>query len=695
MTRLKDIFFAIYVFFLRWIVKIGLTLRYRIEVRGEESLLDAKRHKGILFLPNHPALIDPVILMAWFWPKYQFRPLVMDYWVRNGILGPFLKRIRAIPIPDLDTSANQEKMKKVNDAIHQIKDGIANGENFLIYPTGRVKNRSKEMIEGASGIHQLVQKFPDIDVVLIRTTGLWGSSFSKAFTGFRPDLSKAIMNGFVTLPRNLIFFSPRREIIIELEMNPDEFPRNSSKVELNQYLQSWYNRYPSKDGARLEKEPLQLISYRFWSKHIDKEALSHLEKSSVHFPVNEETRKKIYQEIRRILGDPKLVISPEQLLATDLGMDSLGMANLSVFLSRNYPRSEIELQTLRTVSDVLAAAEGDPSFSPFTEEIPSLSWPLERSRLFPEPPVGLTIPEAFLSACKRMKSHVVCSDDVNGILTYKQFKRIVLVLAQYFRTLPDTRFGVLLPASSGAMIVFLALQFAGKIPVMLNWTIGPRCLEEMVRISGINVVFSSWKFLDKVAQIDLGSIAKHIQLVEDLKEQITLKEKVFGAVLALCSNQFIFRSFSLQRQNPENAAVILFTSGSEYLPKSVPLSHRNLLASIASVFQSVRINDSQSVILSFLPPFHVLGLTFAGLYPILYGYKVTFYPNPTDGFALAERVKKWRVSIVISAPSFIRNLFKSAKNNQLSSISLFISGAEKATAIPAGHFSRVSKIFLS
>ena len=43
----------------RWLLR----LRYRIQVSGVAEVA-AKGRTGILFLPNHPGLIDPVILMS-------------------------------------------------------------------------------------------------------------------------------------------------------------------------------------------------------------------------------------------------------------------------------------------------------------------------------------------------------------------------------------------------------------------------------------------------------------------------------------------------------------------------------------------------------------------------------------------------------------------------------------------------------
>ena len=51
-----------------------LWLRYRVQVRGLGKIAIRGRG-GILFLPNHPALIDPVILVCRLYGRFRTRAL--------------------------------------------------------------------------------------------------------------------------------------------------------------------------------------------------------------------------------------------------------------------------------------------------------------------------------------------------------------------------------------------------------------------------------------------------------------------------------------------------------------------------------------------------------------------------------------------------------------------------------------------
>ena len=57
-----------------WFMRRVLSLRYKLEIKGLEDILSRGR-KGILLLPNHPAIIDPVILLSHFYPIFKMRTL--------------------------------------------------------------------------------------------------------------------------------------------------------------------------------------------------------------------------------------------------------------------------------------------------------------------------------------------------------------------------------------------------------------------------------------------------------------------------------------------------------------------------------------------------------------------------------------------------------------------------------------------
>lgn len=667
--------------FVGMLARAIFSLRYKVRTKGCLEALQAKLDGGMLFLPNHSAHMDPPLLFFYFWPKYRMRPLVIEYIYRMGPLKFLMKLTKAISIPNFDTSVNQYKVYKAQKSLDEVAAGLKKGENFILYPAGRLKYSAKEILGGASGAHAIVKECPNVHVLLIRTTGFWGSSFSRAFEGKGLSLGSSFKQAIKAFFKNGIFFLPRREILIECELDPKNLPRNASRVEFNQYLEKWYNQYPDSSGHRTDVEPLKLVSYSFWKYDVPQ--IKQIEaKAKETKPLSEipsKIKDKVSKELTRILDNPSLKLEPEMSLATDLGMDSLNVAELIAYLSQNYQIEDVRPEDLQTVGNVWqAAAGGGDKSSRQAQKMSTHSWPDESDRPAPALPSGKTLPEAFLRVSHRMKNFAVCGDDLSGVLSYKKMRQAVLVLAAHFRKMPGDKIGILLPASIGAYLCIFAIQMAGKVPVMLNWTLGPRYLDEMVDATDLQVVLSSWRFLEKVQHVDFGKLMDKLQLLEDVRQNLSLADKLKGALSSHLPNSIVLRLYGAQKIDENSPCVILFTSGTESSPKGVPLSHRNILQNERSAMSCITCLNTD-VLYGILPPFHSFGFSVAGIFPIISGMRCAFYPDPTDSFALAEGVSRWKVTVFCGAPSFVKGLFSAAKPEQLTTVRLFVSGAEKAS----------------
>ena len=81
-------------FVFRCLVVFLLWLRYRSRVRGMDAVR-AKGATGILFLPNHPALIDPIIVAAYLHKHFRPRFLADQDQVDRPVIRTLAKRIGA------------------------------------------------------------------------------------------------------------------------------------------------------------------------------------------------------------------------------------------------------------------------------------------------------------------------------------------------------------------------------------------------------------------------------------------------------------------------------------------------------------------------------------------------------------------------------------------------------------------------
>ncbi len=672
--------------FTLWLVGRILRLRYKVKVVGLENLNPKNLRKpgGILFLPNHPTVfIDPYLVLEAVHSRYRVRPLIVEYMYYIPVVVSFMKYLRALPVPNFNTTSNSHKKMVGERAFTTVIDGLKKGDNFLIYPAGRLKHSGKEVIGGSSGVHRIITETPEANIVLVRTTGLWGSIFSKAWGSETPNLQKTIWEGLKIGLKNLIFFCPRREVVIEFQPAGPYFPYKASRLELNRYLEKWYNR-PDGLSEVVEEYPgetLKLVSHSFWkedypkvNKRID-ESLEKIDLSKIPF----ETQQRVIKKLVELSEVDPLEMTPERSINADLGLDSLDQAELLVFLEEQFSVTNVPAHELTTVGKLMAIASRQIAFKDAAEEDfdPTKEWKSEGPRKRLELSVGDTIPEVFLNMCDKMGNKVLCADSRSGILKAATFKLRVLILAEYIRKMPGKHIGILLPASVAAYATILACQLAGKVPVLLNWTVGPRHLKAVVEVSELRVVFSSWAFLDKLPNVDLSSIDDFLVMLEDVARDLTAWDKIKAALRAKRGAKSLLRLFANPKLQASDEAVLLFTSGTESLPKGVPLSHKNILSNMRGVIKAVDVYNDD-VLFGILPPFHSFGFTISGLLPLILGVRSAFYPNPTQSRRLVKGVEKWGITIVCGAPTFLKNMLKLATPEQVKTLRLVITGAEKA-----------------
>ncbi|MBX9923776.1 MAG: AMP-binding protein [Rhabdochlamydiaceae bacterium] len=653
-------------------VRLALRLRYRVKVEGLEKINSLKGSKpGVLFLPNHPAEIDPIILMSLLAPNFFPRSVIVEHFYYLKGFQFIMDLARVVPIPTMAEKANRWKEKEVAKILENLRLDLLAGENYIIYPAGKLKRSSWELLGGASFVHNLVQKNPEIPVVLVRTTGLWGSSFSAAQTGSSPRFQSVLKHALKVILKNLVFLVPKRDVLVQLEIASD-LPKEASRLEFNRVLESWYNQYPFPG-----EEPLALIPYSRWNPNEEIPVAKAVEEEDeeIVIPPQIESEVRAYLATLSTVSDIRL----DSHLSFDLGLDSLDIAQIYPFLDKKYGIAGLTPGSLVRVKDILKviARKETIVISKKIEE-PSSSFPNfqeKKKRKKPSFPGGQVIPEVFLKTVSRMGSCIACADRNSGAFSYKALKRSVLVLCQKFKKLPGERVAVLLPASVASYLSILALLFAKKIPVMLNWTAGTKALSHAVKQGAFQSVITSKKFLDKIPLEDLTEIEDLFVFLEDVKTSINWKEKIRGLWMSFLSPRIIMKKLAIS-SDPEQMAVLLFTSGTEALPKAVPLTHRQILMNQKGSLDTADIKAEDSFY-SVLPPFHSFGFSLTGILPLLFGIKVFYGPDPTDSRQMSLDIEQSQASVFCCAPSFVRSLIVEATEEQLKSIKLLVVGAER------------------
>lgn len=670
-----------------YLLKALLALRYRIHIKGLENLTPEHldRKGGVLFLPNHPSQLDPLMVTLALQKTYPVRPVAIDYVYYTPGLTPFLKLVDTIPIPDFEKSVNSFKNWRKEQIFSEIAQGLKKKENFLVYPAARLKHTAKEIVGGSSGIQEILKNTPETNVVLVRISGLWGSLFSRAHKGKVTFIGSNMVQALLSMVKSLIFFMPKRNVYIEFVPVNKTLPPVDNRVQMNRFLENFYNNgYLSQDGT-LEKtqgaETLTLVPYTFWSSKLPKVA----EGKTVYQDVVDvsgvkpEVKQHVLEQLSELANVPVEDINLKDHLSSDLGLDSLAGAELVAFLEDFYYLRGVNPIDLTTVSRVIAIAGGKLKVA--TEELdtsPLAKWEKSFQRERPELaiPQGETLGEVFLRKCDEMGSCICSADPLGTVLSYKEIKLRVIAMAEEIKKMPGDQIGILLPSSHGAYILSYACFLARKTPVMINWTVGGRYMDSVFSVTGIQVVLSAWRFLDRAEGVDFAGYEDRILLLEDYAREISIFSKLKAKLLSMRSGESLIRYFGLHEEKSSKEAVILFTSGTESQPKGVPLTHGNILANLRAALSDLTLKK-EDILLAFLPPFHSFGFSVTSIFPTIAGIRTVFCPNPTDGLAIAVAAKRFKATIICGAPTFLMGVLRAGKGDELDTVRLFVSGAEK------------------
>lgn len=286
-----------------------------------------------------------------------------------------------------------------------------------------------------------------------------------------------------------------------------------------------------------------------------------------------------------------------------------------------------------------------------------------------------TLAEAVAETGTRFPKHVVL-EDVNGALSYRKLLVGAGLMAGQLGavlTRDVTKVGVLLPNVNATPVVLLSLWTLGKEPAIFNFSTGPAIMLACAQLAAVRQIITSRAFLER-AKLDVSALSGaglEFIYLEDIRARIS-----GGAKLAALVRQTFSPGLPCVPTDPNSAAAILFTSGSEGVPKGVELTHRNILANLRQMLAVTDLTDRDKIF-NAMPLFHSFGLTVGTFLPLVRGMSVFIYPSPLHYRVVPTVFYNADCTIMLGTNTFLNGYARKANPYDFRSLRYMFAAAEK------------------
>lgn len=256
-------------------------------------------------------------------------------------------------------------------------------------------------------------------------------------------------------------------------------------------------------------------------------------------------------------------------------------------------------------------------------------------------------------------------------VTYSRALIGALILSTKFRKYDPGFIGIMIPTSAGCALATVAALMSGRIPVMINYSTGAEANAKYAQKKcRFRTIITSKALLEKIS----CPVIDGMVMIEDLMAGVTTGDKLKAALKSKLPTDILLKLIHGGDEN--DAAVILFTSGSEKDPKAVQLSHRNISSNIESFGGYVNITGND-ILLANLVFFHVFGLTVNLWVAFYYGMTMVTYANPLDFQTISKIAREEKPTIMVGTPSFFWGYLNKSEPGDFKTLRIMVAGADK------------------
>jgi long-chain acyl-CoA synthetase len=190
------------------------------------------------------------------------------------------------------------------------------------------------------------------------------------------------------------------------------------------------------------------------------------------------------------------------------------------------------------------------------------------------------------------------------------------------------------------IVACLAVVKAGAVVVPLDVQLGDEMLEHVLKDSGVRYLFTGAAQIERIEGLKAGRKLQPILLDGEAEDKRSWQR--------LLSDE----TADLPRAEPDDIAVLFYTSGTTGKPKGVPLTHANLVFQLNTLLAAEVVTEEDRILLP-LPMHHVYPFVIGVLTPLTFGLPIIL-PQALTGPQIVRALGEGEVTVVLGVPRLYR-----------------------------------------